>query len=123
MTLPGIYQRLDINRREIRLLELLPGHGTGPIRSRLLVISFDELPNYEALSYVWGVSEDNDDAIEISDVPVRVTHNLKVALQDLRYDGITRLLWIDALCINQGDLEEKSSQIQLMSRSIGKQAA
>ena len=116
MTLPGIYQRLDINRREIRLLELLPGHGTGPIRSRLLVISFDELPNYEALSYVWGVSEDNDDAIEISDVPVRVTHNLKVALQDLRYDGITRLLWIDALCINQGDLEEKSSQIQLMSR-------
>ena len=43
-----------------------------------------------------------------------VTRNLAVALQHLRYEREPRVLWIDAICINQQDVHERSAQVQRM---------
>ena len=76
------------------------------------------MPKYEALSYVWGV-ERNPDPVMIKSQQseqtfVEVTKNLATALVYLRYATEPRLLWIDALCINQEDLEQRSSQVGRM---------
>ncbi|KAI1567340.1 endo-polygalacturonase precursor [Pyrenophora tritici-repentis] len=68
-----------------------------------------------ALSYVWGLSE-NPDSIYIGDCRSEVTPNLHAALLHLRDTSFARILWIDALCINQKDDDEKSGQIQLMAQ-------
>ncbi|KAI4233687.1 MAG: hypothetical protein LQ349_004256 [Xanthoria aureola] len=43
-----------------------------------------------------------------------VTSNLAVALQHLRYEREPRVLWIDAICINQQDVHERSAQVERM---------
>jgi len=75
-----------------------------------------DAPPYEALSYVWGPfnSPDDPDLIQLNDCGFEVTTNLWRALYALRHETKDRVLWIDAICINQGDLEERSSQVQLM---------
>jgi hypothetical protein len=53
---------------------------------------------------------------------LRVTTNLLELLQSLRSSGETRRLWIDALCINQDDLDEQSQQVPLMAEIYQKTA-
>jgi hypothetical protein len=47
---------------------------------------------------------------------LEVTENPYAALQRLRDPGLPRLLWADAACINQQDLQERGSQVRFMSR-------
>jgi hypothetical protein len=49
-------------------------------------------------------------------VYLEVTRNLYTALQYLRDRVLLRLIWIDAVCINQEDLKERADQVQLMAR-------
>ncbi len=72
-------------------------------------------PGYEALSYCWGPDEIYD-SIEINGHLVPVRRGLWTALHHLRYpsDGKKRVLWTDALCINQDDLSERSDQVAIM---------
>jgi Heterokaryon incompatibility protein (HET) len=73
----------------------------------------DDLPTYEALSYTWGdITVTN--TISCNGLLLRVHSNAWHALIDLRQDNDSRMLWIDAICINQQDNAEKSVQIQLM---------
>ncbi|RWA09469.1 hypothetical protein EKO27_g5648 [Xylaria grammica] len=95
----------------IRLLRLLPGHGSDGVHCELSTVSLDE-----ALSYVWG-SEANPVQIILSGQTKDVTRSLGSALHHLRNDEKGRILWVDAVCINQGDLDERSSQVQLMQRT------
>lgn len=46
--------------------------------------------------------------------------NLREALERLRDPVLERVIWIDAICINQGDTEEKSRQVQVMSMVYAK---
>jgi hypothetical protein len=46
---------------------------------------------------------------------VEVTQNLATALVYLRHATVPRVLWIDALCVNQEDMEERSSQVARMA--------
>jgi Heterokaryon incompatibility protein (HET) len=73
---------------------------------------------YEALSYTWGGTPDEAPFISIIDGNhswrIPITFNLESALRHLRYRSSSRLLWVDALCINQRDMIEKSSQIPKM---------
>ncbi|KAK0747016.1 heterokaryon incompatibility, partial [Schizothecium vesticola] len=71
---------------------------------------------YEALSYCWG-----DDACPETislhhtiSMQIPITHSLAEALADLRLPSSDRLLWADALCINQADNGEKSIQVRQM---------
>lgn len=73
---------------------------------------------YDALSYVWGNS-DNCQSISIGDAFLDITSNLHAALLQLRDHYLLRVLWIDSLCINQGDNEDKARQIQFMAQIYG----
>ncbi|KAF2629377.1 hypothetical protein BU25DRAFT_389536 [Macroventuria anomochaeta] len=99
--------------REFRLLDLLPGVGDEAIRCATRVVSLDRHPDYETMSYVWGDRREEKD-IEVSGNPVPITENLYAGLLRLRYSTKKRTLWIDQICINQWDLEEKAAQVALM---------
>jgi len=72
----------------------------------------DHHPQYEALSYRWGGQAL---PIEVNGQPWTVTQYLSDALHELRLADRDRVLWVDALCINQADLAEKPGQIRLMA--------
>lgn len=46
---------------------------------------------------------------------VSVTRNLATALRYLRYSDRQRVLWVDAICVDQGNLEERSQQVARMA--------
>lgn len=114
------YKPLDASKSEIRLIELLPtATDTSTQRERtprcnLIHASLDDRPDYVALSYTWGNPRDTE-KITVDQSLVSVTRNLRSALEHLRYERTIRIFWIDAICINQLDNEEKSWQVQLMS--------
>ncbi|EUC41754.1 hypothetical protein COCMIDRAFT_56092, partial [Bipolaris oryzae ATCC 44560] len=98
----------------IRLLLLLPGDLDATIECSLSVSTIgDSLGAYEALSYVWGAPATTEIVI-LDGRPVLVTRNLQCALRCLRYKTSARLLWVDALCIDQTSTEEKSVQVPRM---------
>jgi hypothetical protein len=72
--------------------------------------------DFAALSYTWG-NPSQATTVKVNDVPIRVTLNLKNALLMLRAQNFdtTFKVWIDALCINQGDTDEKTSQVSKMA--------
>ena len=76
-------------------------------------------PKYEALSYAWGEERSPTPVLVKSHGSKRkfieVTQNLATALIYLRHKSEARILWIDALCINQEDMEERSSQVARMA--------
>ena len=80
----------------------------------------DWVPQYEALSYTWGPQSPTVE-ITINEQPFAVRENLYNALTRLRRSDKHRVLWIDAICINQEDIIERSDQVQRM-RSIYQRA-
>jgi hypothetical protein len=74
--------------------------------------SLDSNPTFLALSYVWG-DENNRRVILVNKHPFRVTRNLFDAMMGLR-ESESLIVWIDAICINQMDNEEKAWQVRLM---------
>ncbi|OAG06602.1 heterokaryon incompatibility, partial [Paraphaeosphaeria sporulosa] len=76
---------------------------------------------YEALSYVWGTAQNPSRAyVSCSNASsqgvISIGQNLDVALRHLRYETEPRRLWIDALCIDQTNLNERSSQVSIMDK-------
>lgn len=111
----GPYKPLNKDAREIRLLRLEPGTFEDDLHISLEVVNLDHRPNYEALSYVWGTTR-SPRPILLNGHPMKITENLDYALRCLRYrEAFSRVLWIDALCMNQENLEERSHQVNLMS--------
>jgi hypothetical protein len=102
--------------QEIRLLKFLP---TGPdddeIRCCLAVHPFNQAPPYVALSYVWGNPKVTY-LITLEKSQFQVRSNLKAALKRLRDWDSKENYWIDALCINQSNLDERNDQVRLMGK-------
>jgi hypothetical protein len=73
-----------------------------------------DAPSYEALSYCWGEPTDIE-SIYCNGREKSVGRNLETALRHLRRTDETRILWADAICINQENLPEKSYQVSIMS--------
>ncbi|KAK8061105.1 HET domain protein [Apiospora hydei] len=110
------YERLDPSRSEIRLLTLLPNDDSdAEIQCSLQVVSLDDTTEFEALSYVWGKTVCSK-PIFVRGEPLHVTTNLDRALRHLRLPQSRRVLWVDAICIDQCYPEEKNTQIPLMAR-------
>ena len=110
-----IYEDLDFSERQIRLLHLLPGSWEEPICCSLQVVSLDEKPVYQGLSYAWG-KLNFVKTVQVDERPFRITANLWAALRRLRRTKHERILWIDALSINQQNLDERSYQVSLMGK-------
>jgi hypothetical protein len=113
MDMDDTYGDLDPTRREIRLLRLFPGNWEEPLRGELQVASLDDPSRYQALSYVWG-NPNIVKTIQLHGKLFYVTANLWAALRRLRRSHHERILWIDAVCINQRDLKERSHQVNVM---------
>jgi hypothetical protein len=109
------YIPLDPQKKEIRLATLAPGMYDDDLVIQLRVesLSQNQKLEYEALSYVWG-SIENPCVAQINGKHVLITINLECALRHLRYQDRSRVFWIDALCINQADIPERNSQVQMM---------
>ncbi|KUJ06525.1 uncharacterized protein LY89DRAFT_790395 [Mollisia scopiformis] len=113
---PYSYASLDEAAREIRLMELHPGSPKDPIRVSLSITPFtsDHVPMFEALSYTWG-SPKKQSTIFVGKSgceTLSITQNLAEALPYLRYEDKPRVLWIDAICVNQQDLKERGQQVK-----------
>ena len=106
------YQPLDATNGDIRLVSIHPGKGKTILRCDLIHRKLDE-SCYEALSYTWGTPIFQE-RIYINGSSLPVTQNLKVALYSLRLEDAPRLIWIDAICINQKDVEERNVQVLRM---------
>jgi hypothetical protein len=106
-----------LESQQIRTLAVLPGDASTPLRCLLQTVSLDDpLLAYEALSWIWGPIPKKMKVISINDVPHSVRPSLYDALINLRHEQEQRTFWIDAICINQQDKDEKTQQIPLMSK-------
>jgi len=109
------YDPIDLARPAFRLARLLRGSGVD-IQCDIFQAFLNEPESiipYEALSYTWGSTEIMD-SITINGTKLGVTHNLYLALQYLRSEDEDRILWVDSLCIDQGNGKEKGHQVQQM---------
>ncbi|KAH0339263.1 HET-domain-containing protein, partial [Aureobasidium melanogenum] len=117
-----------LRERAFRLFILHPGSPNSELEGEILtcrlrkpnnstvVINAPDSGEYEALSYNWGPVTNDDPVVNIHDTIITITNNLASALRALRYPRLKkRRLWIDALCIDQRNQEEKSLQISHMS--------
>ncbi|OAP56816.1 hypothetical protein AYL99_08928 [Fonsecaea erecta] len=75
--------------------------------------SLKDKPRYEALSYTWGDTSNKRD-ICMNGHRFPITLNLHIAFQHLREQNGARTLWVDALCINQQNLQERAEQVSKM---------
>ncbi|ROW17302.1 hypothetical protein VPNG_01389 [Cytospora leucostoma] len=104
--------------RSFRVLELLPSLDfDSTVYCEIREESLDGQVEYEALSYVWGAPTPGF-SISVENKTLAVTPNCLEALRYLRLGSRRRVLWIDAICIDQGKSDqgtsERSHQVQLM---------
>jgi hypothetical protein len=115
-----LYSPLPLEADSIRLLRLLPDRDeAAPIQCELWNYSLwkpgSRTHMYEAISYVWGNPRQTL-PIFVDKKQFHVTVNLHAALSHLRDDNFERIIWVDAICINQESPEEQGQQVQLMAK-------
>jgi hypothetical protein len=128
--------------RRIRLLRIVPGEESDDIKVVLEEKDLDTT-RFDALSYVWG-DQTVRKRIFCSGRPLDVGPSLYAALrhcrqfyassiklikQDgskfhtetrMREEAEPNLLWVDAICINQSDADEKTHQVRMMRDIYGR---
>jgi hypothetical protein len=102
----------------IRLIVLLSGKFADPICCTIATVDpYKE--RYDALSYTWA-TEDGDYSktgrIHCADGVIPVTENCEAALRRLRSSSAPRQLWVDAICIDQTNIEERNHQVGMMDQ-------
>ena len=105
-----------IHDDSIRLLNLPPAGddlNDSGLSCGLEDCRLSDNPAYEALSYTWGQPIFSE-ILKTHNGTLRITENLASALRGLRLKDQIRYLWVDAVCINQDDTEEKSRQVAMM---------
>jgi uncharacterized membrane protein YkoI len=108
------HEPIDLEGPAFRLLRLYKG-GASDIECELFQawLYGDSTISYEALSYTWG-GADMSASVKINGKTLGVTENLYLALQYLRSQETDRILWVDAICIDQSNPQERGHQVQQM---------
>ncbi|OAP60164.1 hypothetical protein AYL99_05166 [Fonsecaea erecta] len=130
------HERLKLYGNFMRLLQIQGGTKKDVISLRITQYAIHRRPPYAAISYTWGpnphaintrhhqrgggvnapaVMETYTRQIRVNGRPFRVRLNLWNLLYHLRQRGEWRFLWVDALCIDQENLEERNFHVQRMS--------
>jgi hypothetical protein len=99
--------------RYIRLLTLSAGTGDDAITTQLTVYPLSHALEYDAISYVWGAPSKLV-PIQLNGKPFHITMNLHAALVRVRYPDRPRIVWADAICINQGNIKERGHHVGFM---------
>ncbi|KAF2823250.1 HET-domain-containing protein [Ophiobolus disseminans] len=111
--------------QEIRLLILHPHqdhekHTGQELVCDIIHVNLSDKPVYEALSYTWA-SQDGDSSLSRSitvcgtGCSIAITRSCEAALYHIRFRGRKRVLWVDAICIDQSNVSERSHQVNFMS--------
>lgn len=111
-----VYEPLDIRQPSFRLICLVRGDWQ-PIQCVLFhatIYDSEDAIEYEALSYTWG-SIERTKPVEVNGQTLHITVSLAQALRNLRYVDQDRVLWIDAICIDQSNAAERGHQVQQMA--------
>ncbi|KAF1847634.1 HET-domain-containing protein [Cucurbitaria berberidis CBS 394.84] len=119
------YDALPRGRGIIRLLNLYSSENSDAgILCELITPTEDEKSSYpyEALSWCWGTAPKTD-YIRIQrnrkTYAKYVSHNLVAALKALRHPDRSRYIWVDMVCIDQENLNEKNHQVEMMDIIYG----
>jgi hypothetical protein len=123
-----VYRPLLQEPQSIRLLQIEPGAEGSEIHCLVFDYTIQQdcvSGPYEALSYVWGDSAErqriylkdagSENTAKEAVAYLDVTTNLYVAMNRLRDPVFPRLIWIDAVCINQMNLQERAMQVKFMA--------
>ena len=109
-----IYQPLERQRADIRLLQLLPSEShEDSLMCSLEPVSLKSSPDFQSLSYAWGQAEAHV-SLQVGTNCLKITENLANALRVIRRHDRPVLLWVDRICINQKDVEERNHQVRIM---------
>jgi hypothetical protein len=111
---------------EFRIMLLAPGRKEDKVICSFRPTSISEPEEYEAISYLWGGSNQKSFDIKLVDPlgnqhSIYIRANLHSALRSLRHPKLSRPFWVDALCINRSNGEETNQQVA-MKRDIFHQA-
>jgi hypothetical protein len=123
-----------LDQHSIRLIKL-PEEGGAASDFTIETFVLDQVPEYIALSYTWGPAQASatsiatpgsspspnssiiplhHDTINLNSSTFNVLPNLHTALQYIIYARPGQYLWVDSICINQGDLDERAAQVAIM---------
>ena len=115
---------LEDSKKQIRLLRTRSGHDRDDhLAFKLVTVNLKDAPRFAAISYTWGLALPRC-TVTVDRKLFEVTRNCRYALWQAcaqKLSGV-EYLWIDSICINQEDLHEKSSQVQLMQSIYNKAA-
>lgn len=111
-----VYQhsRLVQDRKQIRVLVLLPDTWHSPIEGSIqLEVIPDQAVNYETVSYAWG-NDTHRLSMTVDGCSLSVPVNTVAALRRLRLLDRPRRIWIDAVCIDQQNVDERNHHVAMM---------
>ena len=104
--------------RTIRLMKVKPDVGAAPLSFELFEMSLEKPVHFRTLSYACG-----DDPPQVKAYchgrKMYLKPNLSNALWRIRATHGLDPIWVDAICIHQNDLEEKTTQVRMMTEIYG----
>ncbi|KAK5126892.1 hypothetical protein LTR85_008250 [Meristemomyces frigidus] len=116
-TPPGLYRPLATEQSEFRLLALKLGTWNDRISGTVshTRLSMWRAPKYETVSYTWGDMHERS-SITVNGESLGVSAGSMRALRRLRLPDRDRVLWIDSVCVDQSNLDERTEQVSMMDR-------
>src|SRR5258708_7678711 len=105
------YVYSPLSRGQIRLLSVTCDHED--LQCALKHFELDNAPEYIALSYCWD-GQSPDQQLNCDGLPLKVTANVKAVLHYILEAEPNTYVWIDGVCINQHDTDEKNLQVPQM---------
>lgn len=115
------YEPLADPQRYVRLLRLKGGPSDTPLDLHLSACALDSAPPFSAISYTWGTEDGRE--LLINGAPFPVRENCYYAIWQVRLHHEDVFIWIDSICINQKDREEKGHQVSQMWNIYSKASA
>lgn len=101
----------------IRIVTILPEEYIAPLQCIISEYPSQRSPAYEALSYAWGHPDAQSEVrhvMTLNGQQFDISSTLEQALRRLRRPDVARAMWIDRICINQTNKDERNAQVAIM---------